>query len=322
MPYTAPTSADVHFSRPLTNFAMKYLQDANMFVALRAMPNLPVQKEFDRYYIFARSDFFRNEVEIRADGTESAAGSFDTSTEPYQCDVRALHKLVTDRQRANEDEAINLDQSTVQYLMLQMLMAREIDFQTTFMGASIWGTDFTPTVKWTADNANPITEIETAIETVQGNTGYRPNKMVLGRLSWNAIKHSDDFLARITGGSTTGDPARVMPTHLAQILEIDNVYIMEAVTNSANRGATESTNFIVGDNALVYYAPDTVGIDTVSAGVTFSWNNYLQGATDNGTAISRFREDGKRADKIEAEMAFDHKVTASELGYFFQDTNA
>lgn len=314
MPFTNPTAGDVHVNRPLTNFAQKYLQQANAFVAMQAFPNLPVSMQSDTYYTFSRADFYRDEAAVRADGTESQGGGFTLSTDPYFAQVYSFHKLVTDRQRANADAAINLDESATQYVTHKLLIRRERQFVTNLFSTSLWGTD--QNVDWTAASSDPIANVRTAIRTVQGNTGYRPNKMLIGRQAYDTLLDNDEILSRITGGSTNQMPAMVMRTLLAQLFELEQVFVMDSVVNTAIVGATESTGFIGGDNALVYYAPNTVGLEEPTAGVQFSWTGLL-GNTAAGMRIRRFREESKQADKVEGDMAFDFKLVASELGYLF-----
>lgn len=314
MPYTNPTAGDVHVNRPLTNFAQKYLQDANAFVAMQAFPNLPVQMQSDLYYTFSREDFYRDEAAERADGTESQGGGFSLSTSPYFARVYAFHKLVTDRQRANADPAVNVDESATQYVTHKLLIRRERQFVTNLFSTSLWGTD--QNVSWLPAGTDPIANVRTAIRTVQGNTGYRPNKMLIGRQAYDTLQDNDEILSRITGGSTNQQPANVRQELLAQLFELEQIFVMDSVVNTAVAGATEATSFIGGDNALVYYAPNTVGLEEPTAGVQFSWTG-LMGNTPAGMRIRRFRVEDKEADKVEGQMAFDFKLVAPELGYLF-----
>ena len=55
---------------------------------------------------------------------------------------------------------------------------------------------------------------------------------------------------------------------------------------------------------------------TPSAAYTFSWTGYL-GAGNEGNRIKRYRWKIIASDIVEIEMAFDSKLIASELGYFF-----
>ena len=313
---TNPTAGDVHVNTPLTNFSQKFLQEQTAFVSTQAFPNLPVTKQSDLYYVFDRADFYRDEAAERADGTESQGGSFNLSTNPYFARVYAFHKDVTDRQRANQDSAIQLDESATQFITHKLLIRRERVMQARLFATSLWANDVTPTNLWDSANGDPIVDVRTGVRTVHQNTGYRPNKMLIGRRAYDALLDNDNVLSRITGGSTRAMPAQVQRELLAQLFELDQIYVMDSVYNSAVEGATESNTFIGGNNALLYYAPNSVGLNEPTAAVQFSWTG-LMGNTPNGMRIRRFRMEQNQADRIEGDMSFDFKLTSSDLGYFF-----
>jgi len=321
-----PTAGDVHVNRPLTNFSQKFLQGAAAFVALTAWPNLPVAKQSDLYYVFDRADFYRDEAEERADGAESAGGGFNLSTDPYFCRVYAFHKDVTDRQRANQDTPVQLDQSATQYVTHKMLIRRERVMASRLFAASLWqnGTGSATSgenVDWSDASSDPIADVRTGIRAVHQLTGYRPNKMLIGRQAYDTLVDNDEILARITGGATTAVPAQVMRTLIASLFELDAIFVMDSVYNTAVEGATESNSFIGGDQALLYYAPDTVGLEEPTAAVQFSWTGLL-GNTEAGIRIKRFRMEPNEADRIEGQMSMDFKLTSAALGYLFVTVSA
>ncbi len=322
---TSPQAGDVHVNTPLSNFATKFLQDTDAFVALRAMPGLPVAKQSDLYWEFNPDDFRRDQAKRRADGTESAGADFRLSTSPYFADVDALHKDVSDRQRANQDEGIQLDRTSTEFLMQLMLIRREKLWRDAFFGTGLWDTDVVGTtdfVKWDAASSDPILNIRVGKRVVQGKTGFRPNKLVIGRAPYDAILDNDAVLDRISGGATTALPAMVMRQRLAELLELDVIHVMDAIeTTTAKGAATEAQAFIGGDNALLYYAPDALAFGSPTAGATFNWTGFV-GADANGSRVKRFRMEALASDRIEAEMAFDHKLVGSSLGYFFSDCTA
>ena len=318
---TNPTAGDIHVNRPLTNFSQKFLLRAEMFIALNAMPNMPVSKQSDLYYVFNRGDIYRDEAKDRADGTASAGGGFRLSTDPYFARVYAFHKDVTDRQRANQDELIRLDESASQYVTHKLLIRREKDFLSSFFGTGIWGTDnpLAAGDRWDTATGTPIEAIRTGIRTVHAQTGFRPNRMMISRVGYDALLDNDEILARITGGANTAQPANVQKQLLAQLFELETIHVVDAVENTAPRNVdatVENTQFIGGNHALLYYAPNSVGIEEPPAGTSFSWTGFM-GATNAGMRIKRFREERVEADRIEGQMSFDHKVVSPELGYLF-----
>lgn len=331
MPVTNPVAGDVHVNTPLTNFSQKYLQSMAAFVALAAMPNAPVTKQSDLYYEFDRDDFFRDEAEERADGTESQGSGFNLSTSPYFAKVWAFHKDVTDRQRANADAPVQLDESATQFVMHKLMIRRERLFASRYFATGLWGTDVTGVAsggvpgtsfnRWDTAGGDPIADVRFGARTIQGNTGMRPNRLLLGRASWDALLDNDAVLARISGGADPSRPAIVMRQLIAQLLEVEHIHVFDGIFTSTLEGVTPQVrSFIGGDNALLYYAPTTVSLNEPTAGVQFSWTG-LTGAQTNGQRIKRFRMENLEADRIEGQMAFDYKLTGAALGFFFSDTN-
>ena len=322
---TNPTAGDVHVNTPLTNFSQKYLLQNSMFIAMRAMPNLPVGKQSDLYYEFNRGDFLRDEAKERADGTESAGGGFRLSTDTYFARVYAWHKDVTDRQRANQDSPIQLDRSATQWVTQKLLIRREILFQQTYIAAGLWGTDFTPAPLWDADSSDPIRDIRNGKRTVQGNTGFIPNKFIVARDVYDALLDNDGILARINGGATTALPAMVQKQRLTELLELDEIFIMDGIFNSDPIDKQDpdaaTYEFIGAKSALLYYAPNAVTLDEPTAGTQFSWTGFT-GATTAGQRITRIRAPLIQADRIGGEMAFDYKLVGADLGDCLEDAIA
>ena len=321
MPLTQPLAGDVHVNRPLTNFGQRYMQSADAFVALRAMPNLPVSKQSDLYWEWDKGDWFRARGDelIRADGTESAGAGYRVSTNSYAAVVRAFHKDVTDRQRANADEAHNLDEAAAQFVALQLLINREVKFAATYMTTGVWGTDLN--VDWTSASVDPVPQVRTGKRTVQTNTGYRPNRMLFGRQAWDTLLENDLIMARISGGATVDKAAIATRRLIAELFELESIEVMDAVQNTAQLGAADAFSLIGGDLALLYYAPAQVSQGEPTAGVQFSWTGYT-GATQQGFRTSRFRMENVKADRVEGEMAYDYKVVAPALGYMFTSPSA
>ncbi len=337
MPVMNPTAGDVHVNVPLTNFSQKWLQNANEFIGLNAMPNNPVSKQSDLYYEFSRADFFRDQAEERADGTESKGASFKLSTNPYFARVYALHKDVTDRQRANSDAPVQLENSATQFVTQQLMLRREIKFQETFMPAAaasgIWAQEWTGNLTNAAATefgffnlgaSDPIIDIRAAITAVHRATGMRPNRIAMGREAWDGLVDNDAVLARVTGGTTPSQPAIVMRALLAQLFEVETISVGGAVVNTgnetddANINDGEANQFVIGDNMLIYFAPTSPSLDSPTAGQQFSWTGFL-GATAAGQRITRFRSQKTQADRIEGEMSFDYRVTSPELGLYFHN---
>jgi hypothetical protein len=321
MPFIEPSRSDVHVDGPLTNISVAFLQDADNFVADKVFPNIPVSHQSDVYYTYPKGEFNRDDMELRAPGTESAGANYKLSTDNYSAPVRALHKDIADQVRANSDSPLSPDREATEFLTGKALINREVNFAANYFVPSVWDTDVTSGLNWDDAASTPIADVRTGVRTVLENTGFKANTMVMGRTCWDILVDHPDLVGRLDRGQTSG-PARVLRDAIAALFEIDQVLVMEAIQNTAGKGLADSHSFIgTGVDALLVYAAPSPGLMVPSAGYTFSWTGFL-GASQNGMRMKRFRMDHLESDRIEIDSAYDQKLVASELGYFFDDVTA
>lgn len=310
-----PTPGDVHVNAPLTNISIAFLQNRIDFIADRVFSNIPVQKQSDVYYLYDRGFFMRDEMSIRAPGTETVGSGYEVSTSPYYCPVYGFHHDIPDQRRANADSVLNQDREAVELVTMKAMLKREIDWASSYFGTGIWGTDVTPSPKWDASDPTPIQDIRTGFATVQESTGFRPNTLVLGPAVFDALIDDPDIVDRIKYGQTAPGVARVDINSLANLFGLDRILVGGAVQNTAAEGIANSFSFVTGKNALLCYVAPNPGIMTPTAGYTFSWSGLL-GASDQGNRIKRFRMENIASDRVEIESAFTHQLIAAEMGYF------
>lgn len=197
------------------------------------------------------------------------------------------------------------------------MQERELEWASTFFVTSVWGTSVTPGTLWSASNSTPLQDLETGMKTVLQNTGFKPNRLVLGYQTWSALKNHADILDRVNAGQTPGGPAMVMPATLAALVGVDSVEVMEGVYNTAAEGQTATMSFISGKHALLVYSAPSASTQLPSGGYTFVWNGVPGGGGGLGTAVENWYSRDAGAEFVRLQMAYDMKITASDLGYFF-----
>jgi len=312
-----PTSFDVHVDAILTNMSVAYMQEAYAFVASRAFPQVSVAKQTDKYFVYDQADFFRDQVQRRADGTQSAGTGYSLSTATYAAEVYALHKDIGDQTRANADDPLDMDMDATRFLTQQMLIRQEVEWAASAFTTGIWGSDVTPGTLWDAANSTPIANIETAKNTVLTNTGYVPNTVIMSYKVFSALMDNADIVDRIKYTSQES----VTEDLLARLFNVDRVLIMAGTYNTAANGATASYSQIGDKDVLVCYTPANPGLMVPSAGYTMVWNGVSSGM-GTSSAISRFRMEAEKADRIEIEAAWDTKIVSSALGYFLSNVTS
>lgn len=320
-----PSRAQVHIDSGLTNISIAYIQNQDNFIADKVFPIVDVMHASDEYFVFNMGDFNRDEAKDRAPATESAGGDFTLTTDSYSIKVKAFHKDVAWQTGKNAD--FDLERAATEYVTQKMLIAKEKQFTSSFMATGLWGYQRigdvnasvgTGEVTYWSDYANsdPIGDVEAAAEAIQAKTGFRPNKMVMGRRVYNKLKNHPDFIDRINGGATTDKPAMVVRALMAAIFEVDEILVLDAIENTAKEGQTAVTDFIGGKNVLLVYAAPSPSLMSPSAGYTFSWNRYLEGVK-NGIAITKKEVPLANADRIEGEIARVQKLVAADMGAYF-----
>ena len=321
-----PSVNNVHIDAILTNISVAYLQNTNNFIADKVFPVVPVDKKSNIYFKYTKDDWFRDEAQRRADGTASAGSGYGLTTDNYLADVYAFHKDIGDQTRANADNPLNPDMEATQFVTQRLLLRREVQWATDYFTSGVWGTSksgtsatgltngATQVTVWSDyTNSTPIPDIEYAKTTVLQNTGFEPNTLVLSYSVFQKLKAHPTLVDRY---KYTQAGAIVTEDLLAALFGVDRVLVAKAVVNSANEGASGSYAFTTASSALLCYVAPNPGLMTPSAGYTFMWTG-VSGGLGTTVGVSRFRMEELKADRVEGEIAFDNKVVAADLGFFW-----
>lgn len=327
-----PTRGDIHVDRVLTNISIAYMQASTNFVARRLFPTVPSSKQQDLYRVWDRGAWNTDQAKARARGTETAGGGYRSSTEPFNCTVYGFHDDIDDQDRGNEDEDIELERTSTEFVTMKMMLRDEAAFIDAAWKTGVWTTDVagvasSPTgdqvIRWSDYSASdPIRDVKAYATAMQLATGFRPNVLGVGRTVWDKLADHPDLVDRVKYGQTSGGPAQVTRQSVAALFEVDEIVCLEAIINNATptTAATqpETNAFLAGNNALLLHRPRSPGKRTPAAGYTFTWTGYLgASAQSNGGRIKKFRMEHIASDRIEGEIAMDPKIISPDLGTFF-----
>ncbi len=322
-----PTIGSVHVNRPLTNMSVAYIQSESAFVAGRVFPVVPVDKKSDRYFLYTKDDWFRDDAQLRAPGTESAGGGYDIDNTPsYTCEVYAYHKDCDEQIDANADVPLNMERDATRFVTRKLLLRQEIQWVTNFFTTSIWtgsstGGDITPSPTWDNPLSTPIEDVQVQQAAILVNTGFEANVLVLGFQVYQKLIRHPDVIDLIKYGAGPGAPAIANEAALAKIFSVARVVVSKSVKNTAAKtpgSATFTGAFTAGKNALLAYVAGAPSIMEPTAGYTFMWKGISRGL---GTTIAAYRIPmpwlGLETVRVESEIAFANKVVGADLGAFF-----
>lgn len=319
-----PTISQQHMDQPLTNISIAYIQDTADFIADTMFPNVPVDKRSDKYFVYDKNDWFRDEAERRADASETTGGGYNLSDDDYSCEVWGYHKDIGAQAASNEDEVLDAYQDATEFVTHKLLIRRERLFMDEYFTATPWDNDETggadggspDFVHWDDyDNSTPIDDVAGWKRAQKKSTGFMPNTLAIGGEVWDSIRRHPDIIELI---KYTQSAINLSAELVAGAFDVERLIIAEGVYATNEEGDTEAYDQILGKKGLLAYVNPSPGKRKPSAGYIFPWRGY-GGNNAYGVTIGRLDVPLKKATRIEGEMAFDMKVVGSDLGTYLAD---
>lgn len=315
-----------HIDRALTNISVAYMQGADAFIADKVFPIIRVQKQSDVYFEYSKADNFRNEVQERGRGAESAGGNWNARiADPYYCRKYAYHYDITEEERVNYDKPLDVERDTVEWLGHKMLLKREIDFASKFFKTGVWKNDTNKSAdKWSSQTSDPVKDVNNAMLEMAEETAVKPNFAIMSPDVFYALKNHEGIMDRIKytqKGIITLDL-------IASLFELDRIFVPWAVYNDeaqvpkmtepADSETKINMNFIYKGCMLLGHCAGRPSLKAPTAGYIFAWTG-LEGASAYGNRMVRIKMDqlGLGTERFEMEMAYDMKVISKDCGHFF-----
>lgn len=313
-----PTPQDVHVDMALTDFSIAYIQEPGNFIAKDVFPLKPVPHMTNKYFIFAKNDWLRDDaVEKRAPGAFAPRSGFTLSTDTYDAAPQWTEVPLSDMVVRNADPSLPLDQAATRLVTQRMLIRYDRLWVGNAFAAGIWdnnplvGTDFTA---WDDYSSDPQRDIDKQQEAILQNTGKEPNCLTVGYRVHKALKRHPiikDMYKYVSDESITEEM-------IAKALELDDYKIAKASYASNAEGAAAAYAFIAGNHALLTWNDGSPSIMEPCAGATFAWTD-LTAVNAAGVAIDQYYDQRSKDDLVRGQFAFDPKVTGTDLGAFFQN---
>jgi hypothetical protein len=318
-----PVPNELHIDRYLTNVSIDYMQEPGNFVAPQVFPVVPVAKQSDKYVVYERESFWRNNMPKRPLGGRADVADWGFKDGSYFAEERALAHKVDDRQRANTDEPINQDTRISKLLTERAMIEMDARWTESYFRTGVWATDVAGVatnpgasqfLQFNENGSDPISLIDELKEEMARSTARTPNRMVVGARTHRILRNHPEILERVKYTQRG-----VLPNDLlAALFEVERYVVARSVQNSAPEGLDPEYDFIVPDNGiLLAHAASSPALDTPSAGYVFAWTGLdPQMGNPMGTAIWRGRDEFAHSDHFEIRKCDDMKLVAPDLGIF------
>jgi hypothetical protein len=238
------------------------------------------------------------------------------TTGTYETVEIGFEKVLGDPTRAASQTPEDLLTLDAQFLANQIQMEIEKRVATTLFVTGVWGTSNTlvGVDQWSDfQNSDPIANAQTAIRTIQRNTGAKPNVLFLGRLGWEKLSEHPLLLDKYKHTQV----GILTPQLVAAAMGIQEIVVGESVENTAAEGASFVGADIWTDNGL-FVVSNNQSLGVANGAYTMFWN-------ERGNvpwAMETYRDDTIRA---EVSRVFTHlavELTSAQHGYMFLDLAA
>lgn len=302
----------------LTDFSVKYKN--GVLVAEQVAPFVTVKNKSDKYVVYKRSDF-RVEDDLRAPGTESREVYYEIDTDgTYSCNKRSLKMIVSDDDRDNADQPLDLDFDRTEDITNRLLLGHEKrvgDLMTATANVAaghyetLSGTQQFNNASFNSTSKEDAIEvrIDAGKEAVRKDIGLEPNTIVIPSAVAKVIKKDSAIrdLIKYT------DQTLLVNGDLPRTLWNMKVLIPGAVYDSANRGQTYSGSDVWGKHIVIAYVAPKVGLRSFTAAATF---------ISKQRQIKKWRVEAKESDYVEGTWILVPKIVCSDCFYIIRNAIA
>ncbi len=317
----------------LTQMSMAYFQSAEKYVAEAIFPICPVQLSSAKYYEFDKASLLRDNMTVKPQFGKVAPAQMGLLDHSYSCTVYQVIAGI------DQFEALNFRRTRapgvadpriaqMQFIASQARLHEDVLFANTYFKPGAWKNEWTGStayntasktfVKFSNDKSDPVKLFDDLCTQIEQNTGRRPNRLGLGKETFNTLKNHPSIIERVKYSGSTANPATVNERVLAELFGLEKVAVLSSIYNKAGLGAQESMNFTCDPKAaLLAYATNAPRIDEPSAGYIFTWD--MLGDGQYMPVVQYEGENGTHSEFIEGLLAIDMKKTADDLAIFLKE---
>lgn len=293
----------------LTNLARGYSNAS--FIGKKLFPVVPVEKEGGKIPQFGKEAFRVYDTERAIRATSNRISPEGRNTIDYVLTEHDLEYPMDYREIEEDIFPLKVHATYVTSeginLRHEKLVADLVQDLSTFPDSNKM--TLSPADKFDEPTSNPYLIFDTAREAVRSQIVKRPNVIVLGPSSYNALKNHPAVTDRIK----YTQHAVVTPELLRQLLDFEQLYVADAVYSD------DAGNFVdvYSDNVILAYVPTSKSnVDRTyyepAFGYTLQKRNYpLVDTYDEKAKVSLIRNTD----------IFTAKIVGVEAGFLINDTN-
>lgn len=298
------------YSAVLTAIAIGYRN--TKLIADLVLPRVTVAKKEFKYIEYPLADSFTvPDTLFPKKGTPNVVDFGGSEVTSMTIDY-GLDDLISNDDINNAPEGSNLEGKGVEYVTDLVALAREVRTANLIFNVDNYAGSNTLTLSGTSkfsdyDNSDPIAVLTEVLDTPL----IRPNTMTIGREVWTKLATHPKVVKAAQGNS--GDSGVAARARVAELLELDNIFVGEGRLNTAKKGQSAIIERVWGNYiSLTHLNPLADTQRGVTFGFTTQYGTKQAGSKDvdagiNGSKLVRSAESVKEL------------IVAKDVGFLLKD---
>lgn len=258
---------------------------------------------------------------VRSPGSGYQRGQFQFDDDTYSCQEHGWEEPVDDREADMYADYFNAELVATARARSKILVNHEIRAANLLQDTGTFSNDAVSNAWSNATNATPVDDVEGAVNAIYDASGLWPNALVINRKLFRLLRNTDQVIDRIESAGA-GFPARaadITIEQLAQVFDLDYIFVAGGSKNNANKGQTfDPVQIWSTDRAVICRVATTDDFRTPCVGRTFHWSS--DGSSPRGI-VESYRDETVRSDIIRVRHDVDQKILMTSLGYVLTNTN-
>lgn len=315
---------NVHVNQLLSEFSIGYHPTG--MIAEQVFPPIAVSHESDVYLTWDKGQALRVERTdgygtLRADGAESHTEDYGGTWTNYTAQEFALRTKITDREKANADQAFALEQSKVRRAQDKVLLDMELRVATICTTTANYASSNKLAISNGANQYNNsgfvsqttgqhsviIGQLLTAMNAIRQSTagGLLPNKIIIPYAVAIVLKNDVGFWdsVKYTSGSVNTDV--LPPTLLGMDVLIPRVPYITSV-----EGEAVSVTDVWGKNIVLLYVNPNPSLDSLTFGTTLRSRPW---------SVKTWRKEEMNTTFYEASIVQAEQLVTADCGYIISN---
>lgn len=285
-------------------------------IAYELFPVIEVPVQSGKYGSIPPEQLLTPKSRKRNSDGSYARSEFEFSERDWSTDEYGGEGIVDERRANQYREYFDAELVTAQIEQFKNIQAAEIRAAAIAMNTSNFSGQTTAAgTAWTSySSADPVANVETAVQAVYGRDGLWPNVGWCSMTTLRNLRHCDKVIERIEA-SGAGQPAKfsdVTVEMIAQVFGLQKILVGGMSKNTANINQTKSISGVWSNSYFgVGYIDLSKNIEMPTLFRAFHWG--ADGSTIGGR-VESYYDDRVRADVIRVRHDTDEKQVLSTLG--------